>query len=129
MALKPKPKRGRPRKAQLAVPSYGAMALKPREKNDERNWIHSCSPLLRGDGPETCQARYTALGYATCSPLLRGDGPETASRADRSADLVHSCSPLLRGDGPETCSKRGALEQLGSCSPLLRGDGPETRPR
>src|SRR6266852_5260169 len=38
----------------LAVPSYGAMALKPQRKSIARGsaW-HSCSPLLRGDGPET----------------------------------------------------------------------------
>ncbi len=61
----------------------------------------------------------------TCSPLLRGDGPETASiRVSVSTPL--SCSPLLRGDGPETFCQPGSHALQRPCSPLLRGDGPET---
>src|SRR5713226_2578652 len=37
----------------LAVPSYGAMALKQRAYNYARGAKATCSPLLRGDGPET----------------------------------------------------------------------------
>ncbi len=37
----------------LAVPSYGAMALKPGHVRPAKIVKTSCSPLLRGDGPET----------------------------------------------------------------------------
>ncbi len=40
--------------ANLAVPSYGAMALKHQDENGEQHERCTCSPLLRGDGPETC---------------------------------------------------------------------------
>src|SRR5713226_1807042 len=86
----------------------------------------TCSPLLRGDGPETTlNSGERRPIVATCSPLLRGDGPETrcASRAEHD---LSSCSPLLRGDGPETFVIRNCVCQNTSCSPLLRGDGPET---
>jgi len=39
--------------ASLAVPSYGAMALKPSMMRKRTASKFTCSPLLRGDGPET----------------------------------------------------------------------------
>ncbi len=67
--------------AALAVPSYGAMALKPATDEQYREWQLSCSPLLRGDGPETIPFGQAARDIISCSPLLRGDGPETACTA------------------------------------------------
>ncbi len=37
----------------LAVPSYGAMALKHTAGDRDAATTATCSPLLRGDGPET----------------------------------------------------------------------------
>src|SRR6266849_7011543 len=62
----------------LAVPSYGAMALKHEFSNVVSFTSPACSPLLRGDGPETkVQTWPNTAASCACSPLLRGDGPET----------------------------------------------------
>src|SRR6266849_4104621 len=88
----------------LAVPSYGAMALNRHTKPGCRQANQSsCSPLLRGDGPETTSADFDkGKASQSCSPLLRGDGPETPRHAVPCLALHCPCSPLLRGDGPET---------------------------
>jgi len=54
------------------------MALKPLFLFEKLFADTSCSPLLRGDGPETTlQLGNNVCWSGTCSPLLRGDGPET----------------------------------------------------
>ncbi len=53
MALKPVRPGLSDRHAQLAVPSYGAMALKLANNTSSVTMKVACSPLLRGDGPET----------------------------------------------------------------------------
>ncbi len=64
------------------------MALKPRGHTLVSVDRQSCSPLLRGDGPETIYAADEEDGRLPCSPLLRGDGPETCSRhGTRSSSL------------------------------------------
>ena len=112
---------------------------------------HPCSPLLRGDGPETCTEARQASGCAACSPLLRGDGPETGSLIAGSTNTCNlavpsygamalkphkSCKRALEAAGLAVPSygamalKRAIARQHArdkiSCSPLLRGDGPET---
>src|SRR5712692_10207366 len=77
----------------LAVPSYGAMALKPEKHGTPAAAAKpTCSPLLRGDGPETsCRLPGQRWGVRPCSPPLRGDGPETPA--------LHPCkrnSPALQ---------------------------------
>src|SRR6266849_6690781 len=77
----------------LAVPSYGAMALKQYHHHAGVRRQGSCSPLLRGDGPETrgcCGVRSLPLA---CSPLLRGDGPETTRTSRSARSCLHLQSP------------------------------------
>ncbi len=82
MALKPRAGRESGDESEnLAVPSYGAMALKRRHKSRDQAKQDTCSPLLRGDGPETKAKAWTPTQGPACSPLLRGDGPETLTSA------------------------------------------------
>ncbi len=47
----------------LAVPSYGAMALKPLWMVAIRDVNITCSPLLQGDGPETIDTARIVPNY------------------------------------------------------------------
>ncbi len=49
-------------------------------EDDQQNIWRSCSPLLRGNGPETASDNGLRDTQRSCSPLLRGDGPETTHR-------------------------------------------------
>src|SRR5713226_6432319 len=126
------------------------MALK---RYPERWWRfveQSCSPLLRGDGPETPGLHAAHVRAGTCSPLLRGDGPETARPAQSCKALCGLAVPSygamalkLQVDVNGVSGRTLAVPSYGAmalkpwvepgqhklrptCSPLLRGDGPET---
>src|SRR5436305_714120 len=60
---------------QLAVPSDGATALKPAGSRALSDWRSPCSPLRRGNGPETQVGDGLRWQHSTCSPLRRGNGP------------------------------------------------------
>ncbi len=63
---------------QLAVPSYGAMALKPQQHFPQLGPSTSLAvPSYGAMALKLSLQVNNEFAFASCSPLLRGDGPET----------------------------------------------------
>ncbi len=64
---------------------------------------------------------------SACSPLLRGDGPETGVPRVGGRAVTLLAVPSYGAMALKQLRKLRALLPRSACSPLLRGDGPETR--